>query len=192
MDAWPTKSYYVTRSLQLQYTWVHQYFRILQKAFMAKEVEELCEMLNDYQIQLDQDLPPHVWQYIKDKKFLGMIIPESHVCWFSVIDLPTWLAYFCHGACTGRIMVWGFALTCDAFAALAGRSGLHSPRPQHDCAEDWHTLACGGCHGHGSKLARPWYAKQSITIFLFAPYSPALLDSNIAPYHQRRDLAISG
>lgn len=47
---------------------------------MVKEVEELCEMLDDYQIQLDQDLPPHVWQFIKEKKFLGMIIPESHVC----------------------------------------------------------------------------------------------------------------
>jgi len=25
-----------------------------------------------------QDLPPHVWQFIKDKGFLGMIIPKNH------------------------------------------------------------------------------------------------------------------
>ena len=46
---------------------------------MANEVEQLCEMLDDYQIGLDQDLPKHVWDFIREKKFLGIIIPESHV-----------------------------------------------------------------------------------------------------------------
>src|SRR5262245_15833288 len=42
-------------------------------------VEELCAMLNDWEITHErQDLPPHVWQFIKDKGFLGMIIPKQY------------------------------------------------------------------------------------------------------------------
>eukprot|EP01134_Creolimax_fragrantissima_P007714 CFRG7714T1 len=48
-----------------------------EKAFLRTEVNELCEMLNDYQIGLDQDLPQVAWKFIKDKKFMGMIIPED-------------------------------------------------------------------------------------------------------------------
>src|ERR1700716_1240270 len=36
-------------------------------------------MVNDWETtQVYQDLPPHVWQYIKDKGFLGMIIPKKY------------------------------------------------------------------------------------------------------------------
>src|SRR6478752_4048791 len=50
-----------------------------EQAFVDGPVEELCEMCNDWEIthQLP-DLPPHVWQFIKDKGFLGMIIPKSY------------------------------------------------------------------------------------------------------------------
>jgi acyl-CoA dehydrogenase len=50
-----------------------------EQAFLDGPVEELCAMCNDWEIthQL-QDLPPHVWQYIKDKGFLGMIIPKKY------------------------------------------------------------------------------------------------------------------
>ena len=42
-------------------------------AFMEGPVEELCEMSNDWEIshQLN-DLPPEVWQFIKDKGFFGL------------------------------------------------------------------------------------------------------------------------
>src|SRR5712691_5519335 len=50
-----------------------------EQAFLDGPVEELCAMCNDWQITHElQDLPPHVWQYIKDKGFLGMIIPKKH------------------------------------------------------------------------------------------------------------------
>src|SRR5438445_8925339 len=50
-----------------------------EQAFLDGPVEELCAMCNDWQITHElQDLPPHVWQYIKDKGFLGMIIPKSY------------------------------------------------------------------------------------------------------------------
>ena len=50
-----------------------------EQAFLDNETEQLCAMLNDWETsQLHQDLPPHVWQFIKDKGFLGMIIPKKY------------------------------------------------------------------------------------------------------------------
>ena len=50
-----------------------------EQAFLDGPVEELCEMCNDWEISHElQDLPPHVWQYIKDNGFLGMIIPKKY------------------------------------------------------------------------------------------------------------------
>ncbi len=50
-----------------------------EQAFLTNEVEELCEMVNDWEVtQVWQDLPPHVWQFVKDRGFLGMIIPEKY------------------------------------------------------------------------------------------------------------------
>src|SRR3954464_12031420 len=50
-----------------------------EQAFLAGPVEELCAMCDDWQITHElQDLPPHVWQTIKDKGFLGMIIPKKY------------------------------------------------------------------------------------------------------------------
>ena len=50
-----------------------------EQAFLDGPVEELCAMCNDWQITHElQDLPPHVWQYIKDQGFLGMIIPKKY------------------------------------------------------------------------------------------------------------------
>jgi acyl-CoA dehydrogenase len=50
-----------------------------EKAFLDGPVEELCAMCDDWEITHElQDLPPQVWQYIKDKGFLGMIIPKKY------------------------------------------------------------------------------------------------------------------
>src|SRR5437762_9818720 len=50
-----------------------------EQAFLDGPVEELCAMCNDWQITHEhQDLPPHIWQFIKDKGFLGMIIPKQY------------------------------------------------------------------------------------------------------------------
>ena len=49
-----------------------------EQAFLDGPVEELCNMLNEWEIVNDlHDLPPNVWQYIKDQGFLGMIIPKE-------------------------------------------------------------------------------------------------------------------
>ena len=45
--------------------------------FLDNEVEQLCEMTTDWEIFQARDLRPDVWQFIKDKKFFGMIIPKK-------------------------------------------------------------------------------------------------------------------
>ncbi len=47
-------------------------------AFLAGPVEELCRKLDDHKIARDGDLPPEVWEFIKDQGLMGMIIPREH------------------------------------------------------------------------------------------------------------------
>ncbi|MGB5079630.1 MAG: acyl-CoA dehydrogenase [Burkholderiales bacterium] len=50
-----------------------------EQAFLDNETEQLCAMVNDWETsQIHQDLPPQAWQFIKDKGFLGMIIPKKY------------------------------------------------------------------------------------------------------------------
>jgi acyl-CoA dehydrogenase len=50
-----------------------------EQAFLDNETEQLCAMTNDWETyQVHNDLAPHVWQFIKDKGFLGMIIPKQY------------------------------------------------------------------------------------------------------------------
>jgi acyl-CoA dehydrogenase len=46
--------------------------------FLDHETETLCGMTSDWETtNVYKDLPPRVWDYIKDKGFLGMIIPKE-------------------------------------------------------------------------------------------------------------------
>ena len=49
-----------------------------ENAFLNKEVDEVCRMTNDYETSERRDLSPAVWQYLKDHRFLGMIIPKQY------------------------------------------------------------------------------------------------------------------
>jgi len=50
-----------------------------EQAFLDGPCEEVCAMADDWEITHERyDLPPRVWQYIKDKGFLGMIIPKQY------------------------------------------------------------------------------------------------------------------
>ena len=50
-----------------------------EQAFLDNEVQQLCAMLDDWDITHNRaDLPPEVWQFIKDKGFFGMIIPKQY------------------------------------------------------------------------------------------------------------------
>jgi acyl-CoA dehydrogenase len=50
-----------------------------EEAFLNGPVDELCAMLDDWKINWKwRDLPPDVWNFIKQKKFFGMIIPTEY------------------------------------------------------------------------------------------------------------------
>ncbi len=49
-----------------------------EQAFLDNQTETLCDMLDDWQIQQDMDLPEEVWAYIKEQGFLGIIIPKKY------------------------------------------------------------------------------------------------------------------
>ncbi len=50
-----------------------------EQAFLDGPVNELCRMLDDWQITHELcDMPEEVWSYIKDKGFFAMIIPKEY------------------------------------------------------------------------------------------------------------------
>lgn len=50
-----------------------------EQAFLDGPTEELCRMLDDWQMRhFDRDIPESVWRFAKDKGFLGMLISKAH------------------------------------------------------------------------------------------------------------------
>ncbi len=50
-----------------------------EQAFLDGPVETLCAMVDDWRISAEfNDLPPEVWQFLKENRFLGMIIPKEY------------------------------------------------------------------------------------------------------------------
>jgi acyl-CoA dehydrogenase len=50
-----------------------------EQAFLDGPVDELCGMLDEWQINWElRDLPPEVWDFLKRHKFFAMIIPKSY------------------------------------------------------------------------------------------------------------------
>ncbi len=49
-----------------------------EKAFLDNEVQELCGMLDAWTISQEKDMPEEVWQFIKKKGFLGMVIDKAY------------------------------------------------------------------------------------------------------------------
>ncbi|MCZ4370633.1 acyl-CoA dehydrogenase FadE [Vibrio diazotrophicus] len=50
-----------------------------ERAFLEGPVNKVCAMVNDYQVTHElADLPPEVWQYLKDNKFFAMIIKKKY------------------------------------------------------------------------------------------------------------------
>ncbi|UJP04248.1 MAG: acyl-CoA dehydrogenase [Nitrosomonas sp.] len=50
-----------------------------EQAFLDGPVEQLCAMLDEWKITHElKDLPPEVWQFIKDNGFFGLIIPKQY------------------------------------------------------------------------------------------------------------------
>ena len=51
----------------------------IEQSFLDNEVDEACRLVDDWKVtQTTYDMSPEAWQYIKDKGFLGMIIPKKY------------------------------------------------------------------------------------------------------------------
>lgn len=49
-----------------------------ERGFLEGPVEELCAMVDEWQVSQDGDLPPEVWDFLKRHRFFGMIIPAEY------------------------------------------------------------------------------------------------------------------
>ncbi len=50
-----------------------------ERSFLNNETEELCKMLDDWEIRHNEnEVPERVWTYIRSKGFLGMLISKEH------------------------------------------------------------------------------------------------------------------
>ncbi len=50
-----------------------------EQAFLDGPTEELCEMLDDWQIRhAEREIPAHIWAFVKKHGFLGMLISKPH------------------------------------------------------------------------------------------------------------------
>ncbi len=50
-----------------------------EQSFLNNQVEQLCSMINDWDIVFKQhDLPKDIWAFLKKEKFFGMVIPKEY------------------------------------------------------------------------------------------------------------------
>lgn len=49
-----------------------------EQAFMDGPVQKLCEMVDDWRIWQDRDIPENVMDFIKKERFFGMIVPKEY------------------------------------------------------------------------------------------------------------------
>jgi acyl-CoA dehydrogenase len=48
------------------------------QAFLDGPVEEVCAMVDEWEMSKTRELPPEVWRYLKEKRFFGLAIPEEY------------------------------------------------------------------------------------------------------------------
>jgi acyl-CoA dehydrogenase len=48
------------------------------QAFLDGPVEQVCCLATDWEIYRRKDLPPEVWDYLKQERFFGMMIPQKY------------------------------------------------------------------------------------------------------------------
>ena len=48
------------------------------RSFLDNQVEKVCQMATDWEIYSRKDLPPEVWDYLRQERFFGMMIPKEY------------------------------------------------------------------------------------------------------------------
>lgn len=57
---------------------IHTELSVEEQSFLDNETQTLCSMVEEWTISQARDLPESVWTYIKDKGFLGLVIPKAY------------------------------------------------------------------------------------------------------------------
>jgi acyl-CoA dehydrogenase len=72
-----------------------------EQAFLDGPTEQLCAMIDDWKITHElKDLPPEVWQFIKDNGFLGMIVKKK----YGGLEFSN----YAHAKVVTRLLPWRF------------------------------------------------------------------------------------
>ncbi|WP_111746118.1 acyl-CoA dehydrogenase [Salinisphaera orenii] len=78
-----------------------------EQAFLDNEAEQLCDMADEWQISHElKDMPPEVWQFLRENKFFAMLIPKEHGgLGFSSVAQSTIVAKIATGSLTAATTV---------------------------------------------------------------------------------------
>lgn len=49
-----------------------------ERAFLDGPVEEVCRMVNDWELHRTRELPEAVWAFLRRERFFGLVIPKEH------------------------------------------------------------------------------------------------------------------
>lgn len=49
-----------------------------ERAFLDGPVEEVCAMVDEWELSQTRELPAEVWRYLREKRFFGLAIPEAY------------------------------------------------------------------------------------------------------------------
>lgn len=49
-----------------------------EKDFITNETNKLCDLINNCDVEQNQNLSKYTWDYIKDNKFMGLVIPKKY------------------------------------------------------------------------------------------------------------------
>jgi acyl-CoA dehydrogenase len=49
-----------------------------ERAFLDGPTEDLCQMINDWQIRHTREIPKEIWSYVKSRGFLGIVIAKKY------------------------------------------------------------------------------------------------------------------
>jgi acyl-CoA dehydrogenase len=90
--------------------------RAEEQAFIDGPVNELCRMIDDWDItHVRTDMPPKMWQFIKEKGFFGLIIPKE----YGGLDFSATAQMFILARLYGRSVTVGSTLSVPNFLGPA-------------------------------------------------------------------------
>ncbi len=49
-----------------------------EQSFLDNQVETLCNMLDDWSVNQNHDLPPEAWEYLKKERFFSIVMPKQY------------------------------------------------------------------------------------------------------------------